>query len=124
MADQTPGPISTPSDGPNSEPNFAILDKRISKALDDLGVVSGGGGGHMGGVPADDGRLSKLENEVHAIKGSLDWAKIAFSMLLAVTLGGFAILIALTLNITFNLSSKIDSISIKRGFVGEIALTA
>ena len=36
-------------------------------------------------------RLSRLEQEVHAIKGSLDWAKVLFAFLGAVTLGGFAI---------------------------------
>ena len=37
-------------------------------------------------------RLAKLEQEVHAIKGSLDWAKVLFAFLGAVMLGGFAIL--------------------------------
>lgn len=35
-------------------------------------------------------RLGRLENEVHAIKGAMDWMKVAFTVLCAVTLGGFA----------------------------------
>ena len=99
--------ISTPPEGPESTPDTRLLDRQISKELDKRGLVAKGGGGHMGGMTADDQRLTKLENDVSAIKGSLDWAKIAFTMLLAVALAGFGILIT----VSFNLSSKIDSIS-------------
>jgi hypothetical protein len=57
----------------------------------------------MGG---DDGRLSRLENEVHSVKGALDWAKIAFSILIVVVVGGFGIMAT----VGFNLSSKMDSV--------------
>jgi len=91
---------------PDSSPDFGILDRRISKALDERGFVSGGGGGHIGGMGGDDGRLSRLENEVHSVKGALDWAKIAFSILIVVVVGGFGIMAT----VGFNLSSKMDSV--------------
>jgi hypothetical protein len=81
----------------------------INAALDGRQVAHSGGGGHMGDMTTDDGRLGRLENEVHAIKGSLDWAKVAFAILATVTLGGMGILISLDMN----LSAKVGGISDK-----------
>lgn len=106
-----------PPDEPAVQPNYNILDARIDKALDARGLAHGGGGGNIGGM-AHDERVSKLEVEVGTIKGSLDWAKIAVSIVGAVVLGGFAILITMTLNLSGKvdaqsaaMSAKIDAIS-------------
>lgn len=67
----------------------------------------------MGGMTSSDGRLEKLENEVSSIKGSLDWAKIAFGILIAVTLGGFSLsvsMLILSMGMQKDLSSKFDSL--------------
>lgn len=50
-----------PPDGPQSTPNYDIVDGRIAKALDERGLAGGGGGGHMGGMEA---RVAKLESGV------------------------------------------------------------
>jgi hypothetical protein len=65
----------------------------------------------MGGMTDNDGRLMRLENEVHSIKGALDWAKISFSILTAVVLGGMAILITLNLNLSNRVSDLFDKIT-------------
>ena len=39
----------------------------------------------------EDG-LNRLWNEVHAIKGAMDWIKVAFAFMGAVMIGGFAFL--------------------------------
>jgi hypothetical protein len=54
-----------------------------------------------------DGRLTGLEKEVHGIKGAMDWMKVAFALLATFTVSGFALLAALTLN----LSNKVDGLS-------------
>lgn len=75
------------------------LQERIARGLDE--PISRHGGGpvdpppgppHDGDMTMPTDRLAKLEHEVHAIKGSLDWAKVLFAFLGAVMLGGFAIL--------------------------------
>ncbi|BDV34252.1 hypothetical protein [Methylocystis iwaonis] len=63
----------------------------------------------MNGMEHYDNRLRALENDVHAIKGAVDWAKVAFAILATVTLGGMGILISLNLF----LSSKVGGISDK-----------
>ena len=81
-------------------PNVANYnDERIARGLGEPVGPKGGGPATPPGEPPQDGdmsmfssRLAKLEQEVHAIKGSLDWAKVAFAFLGAVTLGGFATL--------------------------------
>lgn len=114
---ETSNPV--PPDQPAVQPNFTLLDARIEKALDTRGLAHGGGGGNMGGM-AHDERVSKLEVDVGSIKGSLDWAKIAVSIVSAVALGGFAVIVAILLNVSAkvdtqnaNLAAKIDGITSK-----------
>ncbi len=107
---QTPdGQNSTPGAGIDVSPNTALLDQRIDSALDKRGIAAAGGGGHMGGMSIDDQRLAKLEHDVSTIKGSLDWAKVAFALLCAVTTGGITLMVSLTMT----LSGKVDGISNK-----------
>jgi hypothetical protein len=80
------------------------MDRRIKNALETGGYFAGGGGGGVGGMSEDDSRrLTAIENEVHAIKGALDWAKIAFSILTAVVIG--------VAGLVYSLGSKIDAIT-------------
>lgn len=109
MADQGSDIQAFPGQGPDTTPRFDLVDMRIAKALDARGLGDGGGGGHMDGMTPKDDRLSALENEVHAIKGSMDWAKVAFAMIMAVVMGGFAVLI----NMNLNMSSTVGGISTK-----------
>lgn len=102
---------------PGVQPNFDLVDSRVQKALDARLLAHGGGGGNIGGM-AHDERVSKLEVEVGTIKGSLDWAKIAFGLMGAVVLSGFAIVITIMLNLSAKtdaqitvLSGKVDGIS-------------
>ena len=52
-----------------------------------------------------DNRLTGLEKEVHGIKGSLDWMKVAFSLLIAV--------VGLVAGGMWILYGKVDAISSK-----------
>ncbi|HYD66300.1 hypothetical protein [Azospirillum sp.] len=69
------------------EPDYSILDRRISRALEqrgvESGIVTGDGGGHIGGM---SDRVSKLE-------GAMDGVKHAQTSLLAVVsiVGGVAL---------------------------------
>ncbi|MEC4591644.1 hypothetical protein VPG91_11650 [Nitrospirillum amazonense] len=72
-------------------------------------LASDGGDDHSRDMDKLIERLGKLENEVHAIKGSLDWAKVAFAFMGAVILAGFGLLATLS----HNTSSKVDGISSK-----------
>jgi len=49
-----------------------------------------------------DDRLGRLENEVHAIKGGMDWMKVAFSLL-----GGVVAILAAAI---WQVSAKVDAI--------------
>jgi hypothetical protein len=108
MPDQSPDRDPVTPNIPNATPDTTILDRRIDAAFGRRGFGKDGGGGHIGGM-ADDERLQKLENEVHAIKGALDWAKITFSILIAVVLGGITLLVSLNLKT----SSQVDALSDK-----------
>lgn len=79
--------------------------KWLEQQAKKLRLENGGGNGHDGGMFTDDGRLGKLENEVHAIKGALDWAKIAFSILLGV--------VAVIAGLVWQVSGKVDGLSSK-----------
>ena len=67
------------------------LDEPITRPKDSGPVDPPPGPPHDGDMTMSSDRLSRLEQEVHAIKGSLDWAKVLFAFLGAVTLGGFSI---------------------------------
>ncbi|MEI8393741.1 MAG: hypothetical protein WCF85_03325 [Rhodospirillaceae bacterium] len=79
-----------------------MTNRNIAKYSTARPLVSSGGDGHNGDMDETwrasvDKRLDKLEeslnrlwNEVHAIKGALDWMKIAFTLMGAVMIGGFA----------------------------------
>lgn len=111
MVDRTPDGATVPPPGPNMAPDTRLLDRQIGAALDARGVGKGGGGGHIGDMTNNDGRLNKLENEVHAIKGALDWAKITFTILVAVVLAGFGISITLNLNMSSKVSGLFDKLT-------------
>ncbi len=68
-------------------------------------LEKGGGSGHDGSMFTDNNRLSRLENEVHAIKGALDWAKVAFSVLVGA--------VALIAGLIWQVSGKVDGLSTK-----------
>ncbi|HEY8160695.1 MAG TPA: hypothetical protein VIF34_00295 [Methylocystis sp.] len=104
---------SVPDQEENSSPATVLLNRQIDARLDARGIVGNGGGGHMDNMDQNDGRLRALENDVHAIKGSLDWAKIVITLLSAITLGGFTAIATLTWNSWSNLVSKVDAVSSK-----------
>lgn len=58
-------------------------------------------------MSTDTDRFAALEKEVHAIKGALDWAKVAFALLGTFTVAGFALLTTLSIGV----SSKVDGVS-------------
>ena len=65
----------------------------------------------IGASAARDERYYKLENEVHAIRGALDWAKIAFTILVAVVLASTGVLVTLNLNTSSKVSGLSDKIT-------------
>ena len=67
------------------------LGEPITRPKDSGPVDPPPGPPHDGDMTMSSDRLSRLEQEVHTIKGSLDWAKVAFTILVAVTLGGISI---------------------------------
>lgn len=109
-APSSPDQDSTPDQGPSVSPETVFLDGRIKKMLDERGVGKGGGGGHIGGMSDNDDRLSALEKDVSAIKGSLDWAKIALTILCTVTLFGVCLAITIERDGLKELSAKVDKI--------------
>jgi hypothetical protein len=86
---------------PTGTPHTGLIDRQISKALDDRGLT-GGGGGDVPHLPNMSERLGKLESAVESLRHGQNW-----------TLGAIAILSAFIIGFGVYSLQRMDSISDK-----------